>query len=130
MRTALLIIPHHLFDHHPGLAEQHDQTVLIEDPLFFGDRQYPMRFHKQKLWLHRASMQRYAARLSEEGETVDYVDYVKGEPVTQRAIATLAEAGTERLICANPVDFILEKRLSTYAAEHQLELILLDTPGF
>ena len=75
-------------------------------------------------------MQRYAARLSEEGETVDYVDYVKGEPVTQRAIATLAEAGTERLICANPVDFILEKRLSTYAAEHQLELILLDTPGF
>ena len=49
MTKALLIFPHHLFDHHPGLDRRPDRIVLIEDSLFFGDRQYQLQFHKQKL---------------------------------------------------------------------------------
>ncbi len=130
MTTALLIFPHQLFAEHPGLASQPDLTVLIEDSLFFGDRQHPLRFHKQKLWLHRASMGRYADRLREEGETVDYVGYRAGEPVTRTALADLARAGTDTLICADPVDFILEKRLRTYADDLGLTLEFLDSPNF
>ncbi|MEO0607321.1 MAG: cryptochrome/photolyase family protein, partial [Pseudomonadota bacterium] len=126
----MLIFPHQLFDQHPGRAEQPDHTVLIEDPLFFGDPQYPMRFHKQKLWLHRTSMTRYAERLRTEGETVDYVDYDVGEPVTQQTIADLSKAGFTRLVCADPVDFSLEKRLKAYAKEAEIELEILETPGF
>ena len=113
MTTALLIFPHQLFAAHPGLAEQPDRVVLIEDPLFFGDRQYPLRFHKQKLWLHRASMKRYADHLANEGETVDYIDYKDGPPVTKDAIKDLKTRGITQLICADPVDFLLEKRLRT-----------------
>lgn len=130
MRTALLIFPHQLFAEHPGLADQPDRVVLIEDPLFFGDRQYPMRFHKQKLWLHRTSMKRFAEHLKDEGESVDYVDYLAGEPVTQQTVEQLAKDGIERLVLADPADFILEKRLRSYAEEHDLALTLLDTPGF
>ena len=90
MTTALLIFPHQLFADHPGLTQHPDRVVLIEDPLFFGDRQYPMRFHKQKLWLHRASMHRYAKRLSDEGEVVDYIPHQADEPVTKTTLATLA----------------------------------------
>ena len=130
MRTALLIFPHQLFEDHPGLADQPDRVVLIEDPLFFGDRQYPMRFHKQKLWLHRASMKRFAERLKEAGETVEYVDYLVGEPVTRRTIERLAADGIDRLSLADPADFILEKRLRSYAQSTDLALTVLDTPGF
>ena len=72
---------------------QPDRVVLIEDPLFFGDRQYPMRFHKQKLWLHRASMTRFAERLREEGEQVDYIAYEAGRPVTQETVTRLSGEG-------------------------------------
>lgn len=130
MRTALLIFPHQLFTEHPGFADPPERVVLIEDPLFFGDRQYPMRFHKQKLWLHRTSMKRFAAHLKDEGESVDYVDYLAGEPVTQQTVEQLAKDGIKRLVLADPADFILEKRLRSYADEHDLELTLLDTPGF
>ena len=130
MTTALLIFPHQLFAEHPGLTQQPDRVVLIEDPLFFGDRQYPMRFHKQKLWLHRASMHRYAKRLSDEGESVDYIPYRAGEPVTKATLATLAGDGVERLVCADPADFILKKRVNAYAAELGMSLDWLESPLF
>lgn len=130
MTTALLIFPHQLFAEHPGLARQPDRVVLIEDPLFFGDRQYPMRFHKQKLWLLRASMTRFAERLREEGEQVDYIAYESGRPVTQETVTRLAEEGIARLVCADPVDFILNKRLRAYAETAGLKLDWLDSPMF
>ena len=75
MTKALLIFPHHLFNHHPGLDKRPDRICLVEDTLFFGDRQYPMSFHKQKLWLHRASMARYAKRLEGLKPEFEYVRY-------------------------------------------------------
>jgi len=59
----LLVFPHQLFADHPGLKLKPSRVVLIEDSLFFGDPQYPMKFHKQKLWLHRATMKRYEQML-------------------------------------------------------------------
>ena len=41
--------------------------ILFEDPLFFGDPHYPARMHRQKLWLHRASMARYRQELESRG---------------------------------------------------------------
>lgn len=58
MKSALLLYPHQLFDvkHLPEV----DIIYLVEEPLYFGvDQQFPARFHKQKLVLHRASMRRY-----------------------------------------------------------------------
>lgn len=130
MTTALLIFPHQLFAEHPGLADGPDRVVLIEDPLFFGDRQYPMRFHKQKLWLHRASMTRFAERLREEGEQVDYIAYEAGRPVTQETVTRLSGEGVTQLVCADPVDFILEKRLRAYADAAGLKLDWLGSPMF
>ena len=60
MSHAALIYPHHLFDPHPALRGAAG-VVLVEEPLLF--RQYA--FHQQKLIFHRATMKRYAARLSE-----------------------------------------------------------------
>ena len=71
----LLVFPHQLFADHPGLKLRPSRVVLIEDSLFFGDPHYPMNFHKQKLWLHRATMKRYEQMLQAKGLETLYLNY-------------------------------------------------------
>ncbi|MBG6216498.1 deoxyribodipyrimidine photolyase-related protein [Arthrobacter sp. CAN_A6] len=61
-----LVLPHQLFDQHLDAAGD-TVFVLIEHDLLF--RQYA--FHSHKLVLHRASMTRFARRLSEHGYDVE-----------------------------------------------------------
>ena len=61
-----LVLPHQLFDQHLEAAGD-TVFVLIEHDLLF--RQYA--FHSHKLVLHRASMARFARRLSEHGYEVE-----------------------------------------------------------
>ena len=76
--VSLLVFPHQLFADHPGLKLLPHRVFLVEDSLFFGDPEHPVRFHKQKLWLHRASMKRYQQRLEKSGFEVTYLDYQSG----------------------------------------------------
>ncbi|MEO0548551.1 MAG: cryptochrome/photolyase family protein [Pseudomonadota bacterium] len=130
MTTALLVFPHQLFANHPGIETNPDLIVLIEDPLFFGDAQYPMRFHKQKLWLHRASMARYAEMLQDGGQRVETVRYSVGRPILKDTVERLSKGGISTLTICDPVDFTLEKRLRQYAEDNALALDLLPTPLF
>ncbi|MEL6829647.1 MAG: cryptochrome/photolyase family protein [Pseudomonadota bacterium] len=130
MSSALMIFPHQLFAQHPGLSDGPDQIVLIEDPLFFGDPQYPMRFHKQKLWLHRASMARYQARLEQEGYRVRLIAYQAETPLLKQTVDQLAEDGVNTIYIADPVDFSLNKRLAQYCTARDLNLVRRATPMF
>ena len=67
--TACLIFPHQLFREHPALSGA-DHVILFEDPLFFRQ----VKFHKQKLLLHRASMKAYAHWLREQGNSIQYIE--------------------------------------------------------
>lgn len=122
MKRVLLILPHQLFVHHPGLSFHPDEILLIEDPLFFGDTVYPAAFHKQKLWLHMASMAQYRALLEKQGHRVRTLAY--------DAHANDLQAGLDQaqeVLLADPVDFIALKRIRK-AAKGRLKL--LSTPGF
>lgn len=130
MTRALLIFPHQLFDHHPGLDKRPDRICLVEDNLFFGDRQYPLQFHKQKLWLHRASMARYSKRLDGLKPDFEYVRHRPGEALLGPLLKRLAEARVSEVIACDPVDFILEKRLASGCEAHGLALKLLNSPMF
>ena len=77
----LLIFPNQLYRKHPGLEHDPERVVLLEDSLFFGDPHYAAQFHKQKLWLHRASMKRYQAELSDKGYETRYRDYDQNKPL-------------------------------------------------
>ncbi|MEM1037360.1 MAG: cryptochrome/photolyase family protein [Pseudomonadota bacterium] len=130
MTTALLIFPNQLFADHPALTDKPDRVVLIEDSLFFGDHQYPMTFHKQKLWLHRASMTRYAKMLDDEGERAETVRYETDRNILRETLETLSKDGVETVYAADPVDFILNKRLKHYAEDLSLDLKIYTTPMF
>ncbi|MEL7026829.1 MAG: cryptochrome/photolyase family protein [Pseudomonadota bacterium] len=130
MTTALFVLPNQLFDAHPGLELSPDKVVLFEDPLFFGDAQYPAQFHKQKLWLHRATMARYAERLVARGLAVSTIPYEQGAHLVVRTFAGLASEGVDQVVMAEPVDFMAEKRVVNAAHSFGIALEFLATPGF
>ena len=128
----LLIFPHQLFDEHPGLKLQPSHVVLLEDSLFFGDDRYPMRFHKQKLWLHRATMKRYEEKLQQDGFQTIYLDYDPQPSSLARHIERLRgeQPQAERLVTIDPTDFMLAKRLDAACVSQGIQLERLANPGF
>ena len=130
MKTSLLIFPHQLYLDHPGFGQELDEVVLIEDSLFFGDQRYPLRFHQQKLWLHRASMQRYAAGLRERDFRVRYASFDADTDPLHEALHSVQKRGVKQVLVADPTDFILEKRLRHRTEQHGLQLDWLENPGF
>ncbi|MEL7255890.1 MAG: cryptochrome/photolyase family protein [Pseudomonadota bacterium] len=130
MTTALLVFPHQLFADHPALAAKPDRVVLVEDPLFFGDQQYPMVMHKQKLWLHRATMAQYADRLRNNGLEVEIASHRREKGMITRVVNGLAEDGVTKIALADPVDHTAMKRLRAAAEGADVTLSVYDTPGF
>jgi deoxyribodipyrimidine photolyase-related protein len=130
---VLLIFPHQLYEHHPGLRQEPDRVVLMEDSLFFGDPHVPARFHKQKLWLHRASMKRYAARLEQQGHEVLYLEHKPSPGGLAESLQGLLKSKPVyrgEFTVAEPVDFLLEKRLRRAGKHLGVEVSFLPTPSF
>lgn len=129
----LLILPNQLFAEHPGLEEGPSTVVLLEDPLFFGDRHYSAQFHKQKLWLHRATMKRYESTLIEQGYRTHYLEFDPDQPTLADRLAKVIpkkQRKKETLAIADPVDFIFEKRLTQAVVSLGMQLETLPNPGF
>ncbi len=130
MSSATILLPNQLFAQHPGLATRPDHVVLFEDPLFFGDPIYPAKMHKQKLWLHRASMSRYCDDLVARGFKAKIWKYEPEAGACMRLFKGLHQRGVGHVIMADPVDYIGEKRLRSAAKNTDITLDLRHTPGF
>ncbi|NOD48119.1 MULTISPECIES: cryptochrome/photolyase family protein [unclassified Ruegeria] len=130
MSTAALLLPNQLFAQHPGLVARPDTVVLFEDPLFFGDACYPAKMHKQKLWLHRASMARYRDSLVARGFDAAIWPFERQSGACLRLFQSLRDRSVSRIVMADPVDFIAEKRLRAAAGKTNITLDILPSPGF
>ena len=128
--STTLILPDQLFAAHPCLSDQPSDVVLFEDPLFFGDAQYPARLHRQKLWLHRASMPRYRDRLARRGHRVEIYPYEKRTNAAARLLETLKTRGFDHIDMVDPVDFIAKRRLQQAAEQLGLSITFARSPGF
>ena len=124
MAVAALVYPHQLFRPHPATPGV-GLVFLVEEPLLFT--QY--RFHRQKLMLHRASMQRFAAELRGAGVEVRYVE--AGELADTGAIAErLQAAGVRQARVVDPCDDWLARRLAAGCARCGVALETLPDPHF
>ncbi len=122
-----LVFPHQLFEHHPALRV--GRTVaLIEDPLLFGtDPRWPIQVHRQRLLLHRASMNAYAEMLQAKGFTVLRV--LQGQAAsTAEILGDLLDQGYRAFHLADPVDDVLSQRISAFASRHGCGLEIVATP--
>lgn len=107
MPALRLVFPHQLFEEHLD-ADPDTEFVLVEDDLFF--RQY--RFHVQKLILHRASLRRFATRLTSAGFVVHHIDTNRDHPTGDQLAALLTRLDPDRVTWFDPVDDWLSQRVS------------------
>jgi len=123
-----LIFPNQLFPDHPALKRGRP-VLLIEDSLFFGDPHHPVKFHKQKLVFHRATMTHYARQLEQNGYTVHTLSY-HPEKTLEEHLAGISCRSTLHLFFADPVDFLVRKRLQRFAMNRGAVLHDFESPAF
>jgi deoxyribodipyrimidine photolyase-related protein len=128
MNSAVLILPHQLFDRHPALSLK-TRVYLVEAPRFFRDEEVPLRFHRQKLALHRASLKAYQEFLAGRGHTVHYLDFSVDLQMAG-LWELLRQDSVETLHLADPADFALEQKLLEGAKKYGLKLVITETPAF
>lgn len=121
----VLIFPHHLFSEHPGLQPGRI-VVFLEDSLFFYDRQYPARFHKQKLLFHRASMKNFELSLQKKGYKTIYLDKDSNSSLKK----VISEHVPSNVRVVEFDNYILEKRVRKSLEELRIPLIVESSPGF
>lgn len=130
MATVALIFPHQLFKQHPAINKHTALTVLVEHPLFFGDKKHPASMHKQKLAYHRATMAAYTKALEKKKLECSYVPYDKGNEPLPNLFKLLSAEGHTRVGVAEVHDDILDKRLRKAAAKAKVSLEVHETPAF
>lgn len=130
MRKAGIIFPHQLFAEHPVFVENPEKILVIEDSLFFGDEQYPAKFHKQKLAYHRATIQQFISNFSNTTAPITLIPWDNTKSLLNELMQSLSASGFTHVVCCDVVDFSLEKRLSDVIKNAQLELVSLPSPGF
>ena len=102
MDEVVLVFPHQLYDHHPALSKERS-IFIVEDQLFFHGIKRQIKFHKQKMMLHRATLQAYRDRLSGRGYNARYIAF------HQVLLRNLDQKDVSRIYIADPVDCTLEK---------------------
>ena len=129
--SLILIFPHQLFRNHPLIRSNGQHKIcLVEDALFFGDYINTCSFHKQKLWLHRASMKNYENDLLEQCLDVDYVDHILDQDPLRLYLSRASESGINNVLTTDPHDYLLSRRLKRYCELFKLNLEISTTPMF
>lgn len=131
MNEITLIFPHQLFENNPALKRS-AKVFLIEDPLFFGDKRYPLNFHKNKILLLRASMKFYQDYLIRQGYDVTYIEYanMKTDLRVDYLIEIFKKTPVRKIHYVETVDYILNKRIRKLSSKLKIELFEYPSPMF
>ncbi|MDM7921660.1 MAG: cryptochrome/photolyase family protein [Pyrinomonadaceae bacterium] len=122
--NAHLVYPHQLF-RETGSVGPGECVYLVEEPLLFTQ----LKFHKQKLVLHRASMKAYEEYLVSNGKSVRYVEHHELSD-TGSIAAILKDDGIGAVAVVDPADDWLESRLASALSSEGISLSTADSPMF
>ena len=123
-----LIYPNQLFPNHPSLSRNR-KSILIEEPLFFGDNKYPVSYHKKKLALHHISMRRYLSEKLQNGYEIEIVNYsdLKIKNHTEWIIKKF-DIKIMHIVEVN--DFELRRRIELASKNLNVTIKWYENPGF
>lgn len=126
MNSAAIIYPHQLYDpaSHPVL-ESGRPVYLVEEPLVLTYN--PV--HRQRLLLHRLSMQAYARQLRKRDYTVHYLDLRRLDG-TDAVWQQLAQDGIRTIHVADTTDDYLERALAKAETSHGIQRTWYESPLF
>ena len=123
-----LVYPNQLFNPNPAISRKR-KVFLVEDPLFFGDLQYPLTFHKKKILLHKLSMSNYQKSLIGKKYSVDIIQYknLLKKNYTDWMIQDYDISG---LHVVDVVDDVLSKRIKNAARRNKVPIKWYNNPSF
>lgn len=107
MHAATLIYPHQLFAKHPAL-ERDRMVYLIEEPLLLTHNP----IHRQRLMLHKLSLDAHERRLTERGHTVIRIT-LNEHRTTEEIFARLKRDGIKEIHVADTTDRYLERAIKS-----------------
>ncbi|MBL6667510.1 MAG: cryptochrome/photolyase family protein, partial [Crocinitomicaceae bacterium] len=122
-KAANLIFPHQLFEKNV-LLDNACETYLIEEYFFFKH----LKFHKQKIAFHRASMRAYADFLKSQDIAVNYVESIEKKSDIRVLLEEILASGITQINFYDPVDSWLLKRMNSFS--ERIQLNMLETPYF
>ena len=125
MNTINLIFPNQLFEESELLNTDYTH-YLIEEYLFFN--QY--NFHKQKIYFHRCSMKNYLNYLKNKKLTVKYVNSYEKDSDIRILIKNVDISKINKIVCINPEDNYLERRIIESCKKKGLPVEFFDNPAF
>lgn len=120
MKIAL-VLPHQLFEK-SEILNGAEKAVVVEHPHFFT----AFKYHKQKLVLHRASMQWYADLLISKGIPVDYVPF--STPLDDAFKLISDDVGHLEIVMYDPIEKTVIRDIKALAAKYKCGLTIVDTP--
>lgn len=123
--SATILFPHQLFKVNP-IVDKSQPVYLVEETLYFN--QYA--FHKQKLVLHRASMQFYKQYLLDMGMDVHYIECHQPHSNCTLLIEHLAKSGVHEIKVVDVIDNWLMKKIQKASAHSKIKLQVVDPPNF
>ena len=125
METINIILPNQLFEKSVLLSSEHSH-YLIEEYLFF--KQY--NFHKQKIYFHRCSMKNYFEYLKSKQFKTYYINSFDRKSDIRTFIKNLNTEKIKKIVCLNPEDNYLERRIKETCKKKDLKFEFYDNPAF
>ena len=125
INKCCLIFPNQLFKE-SDLISNKNHIFLVEEYLFF--KQY--KFHKQKISFHRATMKFYEDYLKSQDLKVTYINSNDNESNILSLLDTLKSKGFNHIEMYDPVDYLLNKRIKSKCNEHNIKLLVHESPHF
>ena len=125
MKTINLIFPNQIFEESELLNTKYIH-YLIEEYLFFN--QY--NFHKQKIYFHRCSMKNYFNYLKNKKLEVKYVNSYEKKSDIRHLIKNVDSRKINKIVCINPEDNYLERRIIESCKKKGLSVQFFDNPAF
>ena len=120
-----IVFPHQLYKQNPCL-KPNQKVFLVEEWLYFNQ----FKFHKQKLILHRASMQYYKQWLEQQGFEVIYINAIEPNCDIRLLVEYFLQQNISTIYYVDVVDSWLEKRLTDTAKKAGIKLVKYSTPNY
>jgi deoxyribodipyrimidine photolyase-related protein len=125
---AFIIFPTHLFENIKNL-EKASIIYLVEDPLFFYDKDRIINFNKLKLLYHRATMLYYQDYLRMNKFKVKYINFV--DVVDYKNIYKIFHKDKiKKIYFYDPIDHLLEYRIKEECKNNGIEWKILDNINY
>jgi deoxyribodipyrimidine photolyase-related protein len=120
--SVFLIFPHQLFKN-VEILHNFKKVYLIEEPIFFYSKSRPLKFHKLKLLLHRASMKYYFDYLNDKNINVSYIDFYNDYKFISKNIKSVCYYDV--------VDHLLQRKLDRIMSKKKIDIEkIYDSPNF